>query len=226
MDFAIRKECLRLECLASGGDRWFAGGAGEGQAGAPDGAAAEEGEQRWNQAVLKGGKALFAARAQASKLLEEQKAEIAQAELRPARWVKDGADEEDVMDAEAEGGTKQPQAKRLRLLHEVRLPDGVVDACIICKASIPYVGCCGECAGYRLHVPAGEYWTSLDTEDVDTTGTGAAIGGSSDVVTPQKPRRSSRFQGASGSSGSGPGAVNYDERRAMTRETTRRRVDR
>ena len=48
---------------------------------------------------------------------------------------------------------------------------------------------------------------------MDTTGTGAAIGGSSDVVTPQKPRRSSRFQGASGSSGSGSGAVNYDERR-------------
>jgi hypothetical protein len=101
LDFAIRRECLRLECLASGGERWFAGGAGEGRAGAPDEAAAEEGERRWNHAVLKGGKALFAARAQASKLLEEQKAEIAQAELRPARWAKDDADEEDVTDAEA-----------------------------------------------------------------------------------------------------------------------------
>ena len=39
-------------------------------------------------------------------------------------------------------------------LREVRTPVGVVDLCNICKALVPYVGCCVECAGLRLDLPA------------------------------------------------------------------------
>jgi hypothetical protein len=98
LDYAIRRDCLRLECLHSGGDRWYAGGADgvtgtaagtinnvdvsddetlrsgrNGSLASGMGTAAEpldEGELRWNAAVKKGGKALYDARAKARKLLE------------------------------------------------------------------------------------------------------------------------------------------------------------
>jgi hypothetical protein len=57
-------------------------------------------------------------------------------------------------------------------LHKVRLPDGVVDECKVCKAPIPYAGCCGKCTEYRLDVPREEYWTSIDTDNVEGADSG------------------------------------------------------
>ena len=58
-------------------------------------------------------------------------------------------------------------------------------------------------------MPREEYWTSLDADNVEEADSGAATG-QNEAATPVKPRRSSRV--ASGGTGSGQGAVNYDER--------------
>jgi hypothetical protein len=180
LDFAIRRECLRLECQRSGSDRWFAGGTGIGEREAAvlaGGAEIDEGELRWNGALRRGGLVLREARKQAQVKLDETAGKVANLEMRQARWVEDDDPEaktaagqhetsaeksvrvlreavaaEEVM-GEKGGGKKQTQ-KRLQLLHEVRLPDGVVEQCQICDAAIPYVGFCGECTGLKLDLPA------------------------------------------------------------------------
>ena len=64
-------------------------------------------------------------------------------------------------------------------LREVRTPVGVVDLCNICKALVPYVGCCVECAGLRLDLPAAEFWDRLASEaaNSDSASDGEEIGG-------------------------------------------------
>jgi hypothetical protein len=49
LDFEIRRECLRLECLSSGGERWMVDGAERGWDAALDVRAADEGQWWWNQ---------------------------------------------------------------------------------------------------------------------------------------------------------------------------------
>ena len=116
LDYAIRRDCLRLECFNSGGDRWYAGGADDGSgattaAGTTTGPAAEtqldEGEIRWNAAVKTGGKALYDARAKARKLLEDEAQEVAKRGMRKARWIKD-----DEPEAEPDPNTHETNAER------------------------------------------------------------------------------------------------------------------
>jgi hypothetical protein len=64
---------------------WRASGAEREREAAPDTDDADEGQRRWNRAVLKGGKALFVARAEVRKKLEARREETAKAEMRPAR---------------------------------------------------------------------------------------------------------------------------------------------
>ena len=116
LDYAIRRDCLRLECFHSGGERWYAGGADDGSgattaAGTTTGPAAEtqldEGEIRWNAAVKTGGKALYDARAKARKLLEDEAQEVAKRGMRKARWIKD-----DEPEAEPDPNTHETNAER------------------------------------------------------------------------------------------------------------------
>jgi hypothetical protein len=81
LDFAIRRECLRLEILRmTEGDEDEAHPAEEGQA-------EDVGLQRWNTAVKKGGVAMLAARDEARTPLAAKSEEVAARPLRPARWV-------------------------------------------------------------------------------------------------------------------------------------------
>ena len=290
LDFAIRRECLRLECQRSGGDRWFAGGTGIGEREAAilaGGGEIDEGELRWNGAVRRGGLALLEARKQAQDKLDEAAGKVAKLEMRKARWFKDdepkaetvagqhetstgktfrelsaavaavptpvepamlqpesiqedsslkrmgarrkdeggledegnaagetdeearvldearaaydaymAADEDSAVDEEVmgeKGGGKQQTQKRLQLLHEVRLPDGVVERCQICDAAIPYVGFCGECTGLKLDLPAKGFLQKLweiakdGTESAEESDSGKEVAG-------EQQRRSSRLQ--------------------------------
>ena len=164
--------------------------------------------------MSKGGKALYGARAEARAKLDEQSVDVAKRDMRPARWIEDepageaAASSSDgpvandaVASASKEVKGKQQQ-KRLLALHEVRTPFGAVDHCVICMAPVPYVGCCSECAGLRLDIPAAEYWDTLASEAADSDSASDAeeivdlVG--DEVATPRLRRSTRTAQGRQG----------------------------
>jgi hypothetical protein len=136
---------------------------------------------------------MFDERAKTRKILETEAQRVAKLEMREARWYKYGEPEAETApdcnettaermvrqsrEAEAEAAAKRnmhsqedPHTReRLQRLHEVRLPYGAVPRCEICDAAIPYVGCCADCSGLRLEVPAKDYletlWAGADDGD-------------------------------------------------------------
>jgi hypothetical protein len=246
LDHSIRRECLRLECLHSS-DRWFAGGADVdiGTAAGPSpaqvsddetlrsgpnrsqrpwtGTAAEpldEGEQQWNAAVKKGGKALFDERAKTRKILETEAQRVAKLEMREAHWYTYGEPKAETApdckettaermvrqsrEADAEDAAKRnmhsqedPHTReRLQRLHEVRLPYDVVSRCKICDVAIPYVGCCADCSGLRLEIPAKTYLETLWAGADDGDDSDDEVYNTSETEGAPTQRRSSRLQAA------------------------------
>jgi hypothetical protein len=181
----------------------------------------DEGEQRWNAAVKKGGKALLDARATARNLLEAEAQEVAKLGMREARWIKDSdstartspnSDETSAermireLRAAQRADLQDPVTKeestaareRLPFLHEVRLPDGAVQRCKVCDAAIAYVGCCANCTGLWLQVPAKDYFKTVWAAAGDGSDTEDGAGSASDTGDTGEPdqRRSSRLQTA------------------------------
>ena len=86
LDFAIRRECLRLEKLRS---------IGVAEPEAEVDLDEDPGLTRWNAAVKKGGVALMTARDKARVALDAEAEDVAARPLRPARWVDSDSDEEE-----------------------------------------------------------------------------------------------------------------------------------
>jgi ribonuclease HI len=132
LDFAIRRECLRMEIderrgadletqvtpaiVVDQGDWQYCETCGAApprfcvcEVDREDQSCLDEGEQRWNAAVQRGATALLAARAEARKLLDEWDQEVAALPMRAARWIK-----EDTADADGDevqrGSGEEPAA--------------------------------------------------------------------------------------------------------------------
>ena len=67
---------------------------------------------------------------------------------------------------------------------------------------MPYVGCCAECAGLRLDLPAAEFWDRLASEaaNSDSASDGEEIGGlvGEEVATPRLRRSTHTARGGQG----------------------------
>jgi hypothetical protein len=67
---------------------------------------------------------------------------------------------------------------------------------------VPYVGCCAECAGLRLDLPAAEFWDRLASEaaNSDSASDGEEIGGlvGEEVATPRLRRSTHTARGGQG----------------------------
>ena len=87
----------------------------------------------------------------------------------------------DTIVADSGKGKGAQQKKRLLALHEVRTPVGAFDLCNVCKAPVPYVGCCAECAGLRLDLLVAEFWDRLARSVVPPHSYRLMTGGSEDV---------------------------------------------
>ena len=90
---------------------------------------------------------------------------------------------------DADCGKAKQRKRRLLFLHEMHTLVGAIDLCTICKATVPYVEWCAQCAGLRLDLPAEEFWYRLASEaaDNDIASDGEQIGNlvGEEVATPR-----------------------------------------